>query len=371
MEIVAVVMAGGRGERFWPLSRSGRPKQFLRLAGTRTMLQDTIERLAPLVPPDRTLVVTGEPLAAAVRKQVPALPPDNVIIEPMGKDTAPCIGLATLVVMHRFGPDTPMVVLPADHLIREAEGFRRTLALAVTVAERLAGLVTIGISPSRPETGYGYIEYGDPLDDPLTDPEGRCCRVVKFTEKPDRKTALRFLDSGRYLWNSGMFAWKPTAIWEALRRFLPPLHAGLERLNSCPDGLADRARLREEFAAFPRISIDYGVMEKADNVYVVRGDFGWDDVGTWGALARIFPADEQGNVVRVNGEVPVVPGRVALRGTRGCIIHSSGRLVAAVGVQDLIVVETDDAVLICHREKEQEVKELLAGLRGNGFDDWL
>ncbi|MGB9886590.1 MAG: mannose-1-phosphate guanylyltransferase [Moorellales bacterium] len=367
MPVVAVVMAGGRGERFWPLSRETRPKQFLRLVGKQSLLQATVARLDGLVRAEDTFVVTGRRYAEQVGRELPQVPRHNILVEPQGRDTAPCIGLAT-VFLRRFRPeeDPVMLVLPADHLIADLGAFIRTLKVATEVARREEVLVCIGIEPTRPETGYGYIECGPEWPGSAEVP---VFRVKRFREKPDRATAEFFLRQGGFFWNSGMFAWRRSVIERAIATYLPELAEGLEELRA---RLEDGRPWEDLFGQLPRISVDYGVMEKADNVAVVKGSFGWDDVGTWSALSRVLTHDGQGNVVAgAYGSRPEGGAKPILLHSRGCVVYNGHRLLAAVGVEDLIIVDTEDALLICKKQEEQRLKELLGQLRQEGLESYL
>lgn len=373
----AIIMAGGRGERFWPLSREHLPKQFLRLAGAGTMLQETMARVRSLVSPAATYVVTGARFAGLVREQV-EIPNANIILEPQGRDTAGCIGLATAVVRQRFPDEDPvMVVLPADHLVTGTEAFVAAVETAIAWAQQHEALVTIGVPPTRPETGYGYIKYspGSALAPLGGGADQGVYHVEKFTEKPDYHTALQFLREGHYLWNSGMFVWRASVIWEAMARYLPEVYQGLEEIAATVDtpsfaGVVDRV-----FPTLEKISVDLGIMEKADNAYVVPGKFGWDDVGVWSALSRVYQADANNNIVAgTGGSGPVgedgVP--VVFLDSSECIVYrNQERLLAAVGVSDLIIVDTDDVLLVCNKHQEQELKQLLAMIQAQGLEKYL
>lgn len=367
MRHIAAIMAGGRGERFWPLSRQDYPKQFLPLISDKTMLQETAARLTPLFNIEDIFVVTGAKYAAIVTEQLPDLPSANLIIEPEGRDTAPCMALTCAYLSHRYpGEDIVLAVLPADHLITNPDLFRQTLSGAMTLAAEKPVLVTIGMSPSRPETGYGYIKCG-----PKINWSGRhfAYRAQRFTEKPDRKMAKTFLGQGGYLWNSGIFVWRLSIIQEAFRRHLPEAAALMPALTAACALSSDK--LAKIFRRLPRISIDYAIMEKADNVCVIPGDFGWDDVGTWSALTRLLKSDPSDNVTLVNNNHQVSTQEPILLGSKRCLVAGNGRLVAALGVEDLIIVDTDDALLICRRGQEQQLKSVLEQLRNQHLTAYL
>ncbi len=351
-----VIMAGGRGERFWPKSRAHRPKQFLQLFGEGTLLQQAYRRALRLAPPERVYVVTRADYRRLVAEQLPHLAPERLIEEPEGRDTAPCVGLAA-VILERRHPDGVMVVLPSDHAILDEERFAAVMGAAARVAAERPVLVTIGIQPTRPETGYGYIQCGEVLD-----PETGLRAARRFTEKPDAETALRFLVSGDHLWNSGMFAWRIPVIRAAIARHLPDLHAGLEAIAVALGTPAEREVLAAEFARLPRVSIDYGVMEKADNVVVLRGDFGWDDLGTWAAMPRVGQADDQGNVVA---------GRAVLIDSRDCVVDGGRRLVVGFGIERLVIVDTEDVVFVSAADRADQLKRVVAELRQRGLEAYL
>lgn len=358
--IVAVIMAGGKGERFWPRSRVKRPKQLLPLLGTQTMIQETVRRIEPFVQDDQVFVVTGAEYREPILEQLPQIPRANVIVEPSGKNTAPCIGLAAAHISHRLrDEDITMVVLPSDHLISDEGQFVATLVSAIEAAEGGDRLITIGIRPTRPETGYGYIKY---LPEHLPLRYSKAHRVECFQEKPDLETAKRFVHEGTYAWNSGMFVWRIDTIRAAFRELMPELWAGLEQIEEAIE-LSDGDQIIESvWAGLPSMSIDHGVMEKASNIYVILGEFGWSDVGSWTALESLLPMDENGNAS--------ASYHVALD-TRGCIVHSPKRLVATLGVSDLVIVETDDVSFICSKERVQDVKKVLQKLREQGLEHYM
>lgn len=354
----AVIMAGGRGTRFWPRSRDRKPKHLLDILSERTIVQETVDRIRPLVPPERILIVTGRAHAAELASQLPEIPAENILIEPMGRNTAPCIGLAALHV-RRFEPDGVMAVLPADHRIADGGRFLEVLRAAAEAAAPGRSLVTIGIAPTAPETGYGYLELGE--EEGAVRGEA-VWRVRSIREKPDRETAKAFLAEGRYAWNSGMFVWTAAAILAAIGQWLPDLSAGLDRIDEALGTDGESSVLEAVYPALPSISIDYGVMEKAGNVLVLRGEFGWSDVGSWDALWEVSPKDPAGNVWK---------GTVAAAGTKNTLVVSGKRLVALAGVEDLIVVDTEDALLVCRRGDSQRVREVVDILEKNGKEQYL
>jgi len=354
----AVIMAGGRGERFWPRSRMDRPKQFLKLLGDKTMLQLTLERLKGLVGITDTYVIAGKEFKETIREQAPHLPEENIIIEPFGRDTAAAVGLAALVLSRR-DPHEVMVVLPADHYIGDVSRFREILKSAVTAAGRENVIVTLGITPRGPETGYGYIKRGKMLDTYGGIP---AYRVQHFFEKPDYGRAAEFIASGDYLWNSGMFVWRVDLILELIEEFLPRLSEGLQKIMEHLGTSRYPEVLEEVYAGLTRISIDYGVLEHAGNVLVVPGDFGWDDIGCWTALEKYAEKDAFGNVLQGSG---------VLIDTTNSYVISDGKTVALLGVDDMIVVNDRDSLMICRKDRAQEIKRVVQALRDKGFDDVL
>jgi len=350
----AVVLAGGSGTRFWPRSRVDVPKQLLTLAGRRSLLQDAAQRMAALVGWRRVLVVTGARHAAAVGRQLPRLGSAQRLVEPVGRNTAPAIALAAL----RLGERTPgacMIVVPSDHVIGASARFRRTIARAVQVAERTGALVTLGVRPTRPETGYGYIRPGAPLHG-----SGRGVAWVEaFVEKPDLERARALIRSKRALWNSGMFVWRVDRILDELERLLPEVLEPLARAMRSGSSTA----LARAYRRIPAVSIDTGVMERAERVAVVPADFPWSDVGSWAAVGELWRGRR--------GETNATRGRVVAVGSRGCVVDSPERLVALLGVEDLIVVDTPDALLVCRLDRAQDVRRVVAELERRGLGRYL
>ncbi|HIE13347.1 MAG TPA: mannose-1-phosphate guanylyltransferase [Desulfotomaculum sp.] len=355
--IFAVILAGGGGERFWPVSSKERPKQFLSLIGEQTMLQQTVGRLAGFVDPRDTYVITARGYGSLVNEQVPEVPAANVIEEPCGRDTAAAVGLAAAYLAHR-DPEGVMAVLPADHYIADTARFRRVLETAVETAQSGEWLVTLGITPTRPETGYGYVQRGEVL---RTVGSLAVYRALRFTEKPDGMKARRFLASGKYFWNSGIFIWRVKVIRRLLEEHLPELARGLAQIGGAIGTEKEADAIASVYPSLPRISIDYGVMERARNVLVLPADFGWDDVGTWPAWARYSGRqDGQGNVIE---------GAGVLLESSGCVVRASNHVVAALGVRDLVIVEEDGRLLVCAKERAQEIKRLVAALKEAGYND--
>ena len=355
-----VILAGGAGTRFWPLSRRQHPKQLMSVFGGQSMLQRTVDRILPLQP-RRILVITNALQAAETARQLDHLKnvPIDIIAEPLGRNTAPAIGLAAALIA-RQDPEAVMVVLPADHYIVDEERFRATLLRAREAAQQ-GLLVTLGIRPDRPETGYGYIEalVNPPVDGPWP--------VKRFVEKPSLAKALEFLSARNFYWNSGMFVWQVAVILAELEKHLPELYGGLMKIRDAAGAwnLADLPlQIAALYGAIEGQSIDYGVMEKAERAAVIPADFGWSDVGSWQALPAVIAPDKDGNVV-INA-----PDSVNIE-SHDCLIYGGGKLVALVGVANLIVVNTDDALLVCAEERAQEVKKVVETLEQRGKIDYL
>jgi mannose-1-phosphate guanylyltransferase len=362
----AVIPAGGSGTRLWPASRTEHPKFLHHLTGSeRTLLQATVDRLEPLAPAARTYVVTGVAHAVGVSRQLPALPVENILVEPSPRDSCAAIGLAAMVIARRE-PTAVMGSFAADHLVRHQDRFVAAVRTAVETAAD-GYLITIGITPTRPETGYGYLRCGG-----LLHGGGRDCDVKlvgEFVEKPSREVAVDYVSSGRYLWNAGMFVWTVEAFLAELARQQPELHSGLRKIVEAWDGPRREAVLGEVWPTLPKISVDYAVMEgaaAASRVATVQCDLGWTDVGDFHALGEVLPADATGNVV-ITGDGA---GETLMLDSHDMVlVPRSGRMVAALGVSDLIVVDTPDAVLVCPRNRAQDVKKLVEKLRESGRHD--
>ncbi len=357
MKVFVVILAGGKGERFWPKSREAMPKQFIKLTDNGTMLQLTFNRARKITSEENIYVVTGTVYADLVAQQLPEMPRKNIIAEPEGRNTAPCIGL-TAVLLEAQDPEGVMVVLPADHYIAQEDKFNDVLEMGVRLAAEKNFFVTLGILPTRPETGYGYIELG---------PQSNCYgqryhEALSFKEKPDYETAQRYLGLGNFYWNSGMFIWQVKALLEEIKQHQPELTKGLNCLREAMKKETLQQELPVIYSRLPKQSIDYALLEKVDNILVIPCDFGWDDVGSWAALPRVFQVDGEGNYLQ---------GSVVTMGAHNCIIDGKTKLIAAVGVEDLVVVDTDDVILICPRDRSQDVKLLLEQLRKQNMEKYL
>ncbi len=346
---VAVVMAGGKGTRFWPRSRSSRPKQFLAIVGEETLLHQTVRRLVGHFEPQHIFIVTTAELADETRRMLPELPPENILVEPEGRNTAPCLALS-LVEIERRIPQGVMVVLSADHWIGDPEVFLEDVETAVKHAAWERELVVFGIRPTYPETGYGYIEAGG---------SGAVRKVLAFREKPPMDVALQYLETGRHYWNAGMFVWTLADLREGLLKYCPEVLTPLDEWVKLG---ANEATLSAAYAKLPQIAIDVALMEKAQNVALVPTHFRWSDVGSWPAAIDFHDADSDGNVIQ---------GETILLDVHNCAFFGGGRLIAASGVRDLIVVDEADALLICHRDQAQSVKKIVERLKQEGREDLL
>ncbi len=346
----AVIMAGGKGERFWPLSTSRRPKQLLALAGGKPLILQAVDRLAGVVPPERVLIVTNQSLVAPIRQMLGEGSPVGVLGEPVGRDTAAAIAAGAAWIKRR-DPGAVFCVMTADHIIGDLPLFRDTLTRGLALCTENDILMTIGIAPAEPSSAYGYIETGDLW---MRAGDVEFFRAKRFVEKPDAATAQSYLATGRYAWNSGMFAWSVRSIQKAFAEFRPELAAKIDLWSGCAGEPDFQAALERDFPGLEKISIDYAVMEKAANIVVCKGGFAWDDVGSWPALEAHLPKDKAGNAAT---------GDVEAFDSAGNIVVSEGRLTALVGVRDLVVVQADGVTLVCAKSRSQEIKALLAQLR--------
>jgi len=353
----AVIIAGGVGKRFWPRSCKDRPKQLLDIISDQSMLRLTYERMKKITEEKKIYIVAGQNLAEQIFHELPELPERNLIAEPSGKNTAPCIGLTAATIIQK-DPNAVMGVFPADHLIMNTRAFKKAVNQGVQFARDHVALITFGINPNRPATGYGYIQFSK-KDVVYKD---SIYKVKTFAEKPNLATAQRFLDSGEFLWNSGMFIWKAENILNAMKIFLPEMHESLQNIGSAVGTSHYQKVLKKQWATIHSDSIDYGVMEKAKNVYVVRGSFGWSDVGSWDAVYEIKKKDKNGNVII---------GKVVPIDTQNSYIYSRKNLISTIGVKDLIIIQSKNSTLIVNRNDTERVKDLVDFLEHKKFTDHL
>lgn len=352
MKRYGIIMAGGSGTRFWPLSRKSLPKQFLNLTGKEIMVNETIDRLFPVIEKENIFVVTSQAHAELTLKESGGrLLKDHILAEPAARNTAACIGYAAMEIIQKYG-DGVMGIFASDAYIQDEKEFRRVLDAAINEAEQSDKLVTIGIKPHFPATGYGYIKRK----------KADCPEVEEFVEKPDLETAEKYLESGNYLWNSGMFVWKASVILKQMQRLLPDVYECLETIGKSMGTDREKETITEIYPKIPKISIDYGIMERADNVIVLEGDFGWNDVGSLDAIETLHQPDADGNVMCAEH---------ILLDAKGCIGSSKEKLIALIGVENLIVVETQDTVLVCEKSRAQDVKKIVERLESEGRTHYL
>ena len=351
----AVIMAGGVGSRFWPASTAKHPKQLLDLTGSgKTMIAATVERLAPHIPPERVIIVTGRVIQEAVQAALPEVPKENILAEPAGRNTAPCIGWAAVHVRHRC-KDGVMAVMPSDHLVANKEAFHNSARLAVDAA-KAGNLVTFGIKPDAPETGFGYIETGEAVSTGVN-------RAVRFVEKPNLEKAKEYLAAGNFVWNSGMFFFTADKILNEIEKQMPDLKTGLDKIESALQAGREADVLDGIFPTLPSESIDYGIMENAGGILCVPVDFGWSDLGSWAAAFEMSPKDDESNAV--DADAITVD-------SRDCLVRApKDKLVALVGVENLVVVDTGDALLVCKKDQDQHVKKVVEALKAKGRTDLL
>jgi len=348
VQIFAVIMAGGGGTRFWPLSRKNKPKQFLNISGNDVMINETIKRFAGMIPYENTYIVTmasqQKILEEVLLKDIPK---KNILVEPVGRNTAPCILYAALHIYERHG-DAIMCVFPSDHYIANVQEFRVKLSMAITLAKKTNKLITIGIKPTFPSTGYGYINFD------IQSNNNGAYEVLEFVEKPDFERAKKYVNSGNYLWNSGIFIWKISVILENFKRFLPRLYERAQEILNVVGTQSEKEVLERVYPTLQNISIDYGIMERSNEVLVIPADFGWSDIGSWDTLGAIFPPDDDGNIIKADF--------IGID-TKNCIIYGDGKVIATIGLNNMIVVNTEDALLICPKERAQDVKEIVERIK--------
>ena len=349
LTVHAVILAGGRGTRFWPRSRTKTPKQLLNIVGKTTMLEQTVERLRPLLPADRIWSVTNKEQSAALKKQLPAASRKRVLTEPVGRNTAMAVALAAVHIRHTAKGDALFAVLPADHFIAQAERYREIVRAAIELARERGRMVVLGIPPTRPETGFGYIERND---EPISE-DPPAYRVLRFTEKPALEVAKGYVASGRYQWNAGMFFWRVSTFLDALKEFLPQTYVLIETLAPHIGKRTYESRLRSVYSKAENISVDYAVLEKARHVVVVPAEIGWSDIGSWAAVYELLAQRKGENIFAGDGQ-PI--------DAEGNFLWSPKKFIAAVGVKDLVVVETPDALLVCPRDRAQDVSKIVKSL---------
>jgi len=352
MEVYAIIMAGGEGKRFWPLSKKSRPKQFLSLLGEKSLIRQTVDRILPLIPIERIYIVTGEMYAEQTLEHIPELPRENLILEPDAKNTAPCIAYGTLKIK-KVNEDSVTVVLPADHVIGDGKAFRDALSFAANVADTKLDngeypLITLGVTPTMPEIGYGYIKGTD--DKIVVSEEYSALRVERFTEKPDLKTAISFIDQGGYFWNSGIFIWKTSSIIRAFSNILPEWSSYFDEILNDIGSLSEGDAVSNFYGEISGGSIDRLILEHSDNTLVIPISFSWSDVGSWKALDEFLRNAESENIVR---------GNAVSIDSSGCLVFGSDKLIALVGVEDLVVVESEDSILVLNKERSQDVKKVV------------
>lgn len=352
--LYAVIMAGGQGTRFWPRSRHKRPKQLLDIVGSESMIQQTVSRISPLIPEKRIFIVSNEIHVAELKDHIPYIPESNIVVEPVGRNTAPAIGLTSLYIK-RANPDAVLVILPSDHLVQKESIFRQTVEKAKLAAEKGDYLITLGMKITSPETGYGYIRMGNIIRDGLY-------RVKAFIEKPDKEKAKKFMRNGGHLWNSGIFIWRADLILRMIKRYLPDLYSSLMEIDKVIGTEKEKKVIRSIYSEMESVSVDFGILERADNVTVIPSDFEWNDVGSWTALDNIFKKGPHGNIEQAK--------HVSID-TTNTLVYSPKKLIATIGIKDLIIVETEDALLVCHKKRAQDVKKLVDKMKSDGLVEYL
>lgn len=362
MKSVAVIMAGGAGARLWPRSTEKRPKQFIHLIGEGTMIQNTVMRLFPMFAPEDIYIVTVMSLVDTLRSQLPVLPPENIIGEPFSRNTAPCLALAAVVIGRKYNQEVVLVALPSDHLIYNVREFHHSLEVAQKVAYETDGIATIGVAPTRPETAFGYIQVREDSGALGSMYDREVLYAVNFAEKPDIDTAQRFVDAGDFYWNSGIFIVRISTLWASFDAYLPD-HAPLFRLIEKYYGRPAYPKMLDSMYKQMRpLSFDYGIMERATNVFVVQSSFGWSDVGSWDELYRLSLKDARNNAIE---------GDVIAMDTNNCFVSSNGKIIGMIGVEDLIVVDSDNGLIICKRGDSQKIRDLVDHMRRRQMGRYL
>lgn len=358
MDLRVIIMAGGAGTRFWPVSRKNKPKQFLPIVSEKTMIEETVDRLSPQVPPHHIYTIANPEKTETIKSLLPGLPEGNYLIEPRGKNTAPSLILATARI-YLQNPAAVLAALPADHLIKDPSLFLQKFETAATAASSGNYLVTFGVPPTYPATGYGYIQFS--LENPLDWLDELFYKVREFKEKPDLEQARIFLKEGNYFWNSGMFLWQADVFAQKLERFAPDMFSYWSKILEALQA-KDEARIASLFEEIPSISIDYALMEKAEGVLMAKGDFGWSDVGAWSSLAEIWPQDKTGNALK---------GENIILDSQDCLVYNPGKLTALVGVKDIIIVDTEDALLVAHKSQDQKIKDIVEEIKKKKKAEYL
>jgi len=359
MDTIAVILAGGDGTRFWPLSRQSKPKQFLNISGNDIMVNETISRYEMVISPKNTIIVTNRSQADVLRRYLSGnVPGNNILTEPVGRNTAACILYAALKIRKTYD-EAVMAVFPSDHYFTDIKGFGYILGKACDAAASTVKLVSIGIKPSFPATGYGYIKYNKKVNAELPK---NTFEADEFVEKPSFEQAMKYVKSGEYLWNSGIFAWRVSVILECFERYLPRLYSRMMRIYEHIGTCLEEEYIDRIYPDLQSISIDYGILERSDNILVVPGDFDWSDIGSWDAIGVIFPPDKNGNIVKSK--------HVGID-TRNTIIYGNGRLIATLGIDGLIIAETEDAVLVCPKDRAQDIKYIVDYLNENGMNEFV
>lgn len=368
MNRYSVIMAGGGGTRFWPLSRKKMPKQFLNLTGRDTMVNETIDRIAHNVPKENIYIVTNVSQASLMQEVTEGhLAPNRILAEPAARNTAACIGYAAVEIQKKYG-DSIMCVLASDHYIKDTTAYSEVMEFAMKLAEETDQLVTIGIKPTTPATGYGYIKYNKKVKEvghtigTVSQKRITAYPVSDFVEKPSLSTAKSYVEQGCYLWNSGMFVWKTSVILKYFEELLPDIYECLMEIEQAIGTGKEQETIERVYPTIPKISVDYGIMERADNVIMLEGDFGWNDVGSWDVLDALYDTDANNNVVYGN-QIHI--------GSRNCIAYSKDKLIATIGLDNIVIVETDDVVMVCNKDRAQDVKKIVEQLEEQGKEEYL